>query len=109
MYGYIHNIADTPQDNYWTKAREIELNNGTIVYGLEGDFEIEQGKGEMFTKENFLIWLSENRETRRIRINGGVNHRGCWWVRNDGNQCDVHKMANKSKQGGYPRFEEKPN
>jgi len=66
MYGYVYNIADTPQDNYWTKGREIELNDGAIVYGLEGDFEIEQGKGEMFTKENFLIWLSENRKQEEI-------------------------------------------
>lgn len=62
MYGYVNNIADTPQENKWTQGREIKLNDGTIVYGLEGDFEIEQSKGEMFTKENFLIWLSENRK-----------------------------------------------
>ena len=66
MYGYIHNIADTPQDNYWTKAREIELKDGTIVYGLEGNFEIEQGKGEMFSKENFLVWLSENKKQEEL-------------------------------------------
>jgi len=66
MYGYIRNIKDTPQENKWTKGREIELNNGTIVYGVEGDFEIKQGKGEMFTKENFLIWLSENRKQEEI-------------------------------------------
>jgi ribosomal protein L24E len=66
MYGYVNNIADTPQENKWTKAREIELNDGTIVYGLEGNFEIEQGKGEMFSKENFLVWLSENRKQEEI-------------------------------------------
>jgi len=66
MYGYIHNIADTPKENKWTKGREIELNNGTIVYGVEGDFEIKQGKGEMFSKENFLVWLSENRKQEEI-------------------------------------------
>jgi hypothetical protein len=38
MYGYVYNIADTPQDNIWTQGREIELNDGSIVYGLEGEF-----------------------------------------------------------------------
>jgi len=66
MYGYVNNIADTPQENKWTKAREIELNDGTIVYGLEGNFEIDQGKGQMFSKENFLVWLSENRKQEEI-------------------------------------------
>jgi hypothetical protein len=66
MYGYVNNIADTPQENKWTKGRDIEMNDGSIVYGLEGNFEIEQGKGEMFTKENFLIWLSENRKQEEI-------------------------------------------
>ena len=66
MYGYVNNIADTPQENKWTKGRDIEMNDGSIVYGLEGYFEIEQGKGEMFTKENFLVWLSENRKQEEI-------------------------------------------
>ena len=66
MYGYVYNIADTPQDNHWTQSREIELKDDSIVYGCEGNFEIEQGKGEMFTKENFLIWLSENRKQEEI-------------------------------------------
>ena len=66
MYGYVNNIADTPQENKWTKGRDIGMNDGSIVYGLEGDFEIEQGKGEMFTKENFLVWLSENRKQEEI-------------------------------------------
>ena len=61
-YGYINKIEDTPSGNFWTQSREIELLDGSIVYGCEGDFEIEQGKGEMFTKENFLVWLSENRK-----------------------------------------------
>ena len=66
MYGYIRKIKDTPQDNHWTQGREIEINDGSIVYGLEGNFEIEQGKGEMFSKENFLVWLSENRKQEEI-------------------------------------------
>lgn len=60
MYGIIYNIEDTPNDNVWTQSREIELLDGSIVYGCEGDFDIEQVKGEIFTKENFLIWLGEN-------------------------------------------------
>ena len=59
-YGYVYNIKDTPNANFWIHSREIELKDGTIVYGCEGDFDIEQVKGEMFTKENFLIWLGEN-------------------------------------------------
>lgn len=60
MYGYVYNIEYTPSGNLWTQSREIELLDGTIVYGCEGDFDIEQVKGQMFTKENFLIWLGEN-------------------------------------------------
>ena len=59
-YGYVYKIEDTPNGNFWTQSREIEMNDGTIVYGCEGSFEIEEGKGQMFTKENFLIWLGEN-------------------------------------------------
>jgi hypothetical protein len=66
MYGYIRNIKDTPQENKWTKGRDIEMNDGSIVYGCEGDFDIEQVKGQMFTKENFLIWLGENAKQEEI-------------------------------------------
>jgi hypothetical protein len=59
-YGYVYNIQDTPSANVWTQSREIKLLDGSIVYGCEGDFDIEQVKGQMFTKENFLIWLDEN-------------------------------------------------
>ena len=59
-YGYVFKIDDTPNDNFWTHKREIELLNGSIIYGLEGVFNIEEGKGEMFSKSDFLIWLSEN-------------------------------------------------
>ncbi len=65
-YGYVNKIEDTPNGNFWTQSREIEMNDGTIVYGLEGDFEINQGKGEMFSKENFLAWLLENRKQQEI-------------------------------------------
>jgi len=60
MYGYVYKIEDTPNANFWIHSREIELLDGTIVYGCEGDFDIEQVKGQMFAKENFLIWLGEN-------------------------------------------------
>lgn len=59
-YGFVYDIIDTPNGNVWTQSREIELLDGSIVYGCEGNFEIEEGKGQMFTKENFLIWLGEN-------------------------------------------------
>jgi len=59
-YGYVNKIEDTPNGNFWTQSREIEMNDGTIVYGCEGDFDIEKGKGQMFSKSDFLIWLSEN-------------------------------------------------
>jgi hypothetical protein len=65
-YGYINKIEDTPSGNFWTQSREIELLDGSIVYGCEGDFDIEQVKGQMFTKENFLIWLGENEKQEEI-------------------------------------------
>jgi len=65
-YGYINKIEDTPSANVWTQSREIEMNDGSIVYGCEGDFDIEQVKGQMFTKENFLIWLGENTKQEEI-------------------------------------------
>jgi len=61
-YGYVFNLEDTPSNNYWTESREIELKDESIVYGCEGDFEIEQSKGQMFTKQEFLVWLEENRK-----------------------------------------------
>lgn len=36
-YGYVTNISNTPTDNHWTQRREIELLDGTIVYGCEGE------------------------------------------------------------------------
>jgi len=65
-YGYVINIEDTPNGNYWTESREIELLDGTIVYGCEGDFDIAEGKGQMFTQSQFLIWLSENAKQQDI-------------------------------------------
>jgi len=66
MYGYVYKIEDTPKANFWTQSREIELLNGTIVYGCEGNFEIEEAKGEMFTQSQFLIWLGENAKQEEI-------------------------------------------
>jgi len=63
-YGYIYNIQDTPSGNFWTQSREIELLDGSIVYGCEGNFEIEEGKGQMFTRQNFITWLEENRKQK---------------------------------------------
>ena len=65
-YGYVFNLEDTPNENFWKQSREIELIDGSIVYGCEGDFDIEQVKGQMFTKENFLIWLGENAKQEEI-------------------------------------------
>ena len=33
MYGYVNKIEDTQNENFWTQSREIEMNDGTIVYG----------------------------------------------------------------------------
>jgi len=62
-YGYVYNIQDTPNNNIWTIEREIELKDGLIVYGCEGNFDILEGKGQMFTQQDFLVWLEENRKT----------------------------------------------
>lgn len=61
-YGYVYKLEDTPSGNYWTQSREIELKDGSIVYGCEGNFEVEQGKGQMFTQQEFLVWLEKNRK-----------------------------------------------
>lgn len=62
-YGYVYKIEDTPNGNFWTQSREIELLDNSIVYGCEGDFDIEQSKGQMFYKQDFLVWLEENKKT----------------------------------------------
>jgi hypothetical protein len=59
-YGYVLNILDTPENNIWTVNREIVLNDNSIVYGCEGNFDIPNGLGEMFTQSEFKIWLSIN-------------------------------------------------
>jgi len=60
-YGYVYNIQDTPNNNIWTIEREIELKDSSIVYGCEGNFDIPEGKGQMFTQQDFLVWLEENK------------------------------------------------
>ena len=67
-YGYVYNIQDTPNNNIWTTEREIELKDGLIVYGCEGNFDVEEGKGQMFTQQDFLIWLGENRKTESLDV-----------------------------------------
>ena len=57
-YGYATNIADTPSDNVWTKGREIELKDGTIVYGVEG--ETLQGATVIGTAQQFNDWRKLN-------------------------------------------------
>ena len=54
-YGYVLNILDTPENNIWTVNREIVLNDNSIVYGCEGNFDIPNGLGEMFTQSEFKI------------------------------------------------------
>jgi len=68
-YGYVKNIIDTPKNNIWMAERNIELKDNSIVYGCEGDFDIEKGKGKMFTKHDFLIWLEENRKLNHLAKN----------------------------------------
>jgi len=62
MYGIIYNIEDTPNDNFWTQSREIELNNGTIVFGYEGQSDVGD-VGISFENANEINeWLQENRK-----------------------------------------------
>ena len=62
MYGIIYNIEDTPNDNFWTQGREIELNDGTIVFGYEGQSDVGD-VGISFENANEINeWLQENRK-----------------------------------------------
>ena len=66
MYGIIYNIEDTPNDNFWTQSREIELNNGTIVFGYEGQSDVGD-VGISFENANEINqWLQENRKQEEI-------------------------------------------
>ena len=66
MYGIIYNIEDTPNDNFWTQSREIELNNGTIVFGYEGQSDVGD-VGISFENANEINeWLQENRKQEDI-------------------------------------------
>lgn len=57
-YGYVINIADTPTDNKWTVGREIELLDGTIVYGCEG--QTLSGAVVIGNAEQFNAWRETN-------------------------------------------------
>jgi hypothetical protein len=47
-----------------SKCRDIEMNGGSIVYGLEGPIEIEQGRVRNVYQRKLLVkWRSENRIT----------------------------------------------
>lgn len=59
-YGYVFTIEDTPKNNIWKSNREITLNDGSIVYGIKGNIAIKSNIGQVFTPENFKIWLNEN-------------------------------------------------
>ena len=66
MYGIIYNIQDTPNDNFWTEGREIELNDNSIVYGYEGQTDVSDVGVSFENAEAINIWLSENRKQEEI-------------------------------------------
>lgn len=65
-YGFVYKIEDTPKENVWKSSREIELKNGSIVFGCEGDFTLTSSKGKMWTVAYFQKWLSENQKQEEI-------------------------------------------
>jgi len=66
MYGIIYNIEDTPNDNAWTQGREIELNNGTIVFGYEGQTDVSDVGLSFQNAIEISNWLDENRKQEEI-------------------------------------------
>lgn len=66
MYGIIYNIEDTPNDNFWTHGREIELNDNSIVYGYEGQTDVSDVGVSFENAEAINIWLEENRKQEDI-------------------------------------------
>jgi len=62
MYGILYNIEDTPKDNCWTQGREIELNDGTIVFGYEGQTDVSDVGISFQNAKGITEWLSENRK-----------------------------------------------
>ncbi len=68
MYGIIYNIEDTPQDNFWTQGREIELKDGLNVYGYEGQTNVSDVGISFENAEAINAWLTENRK-QDIQLN----------------------------------------
>ena len=66
MYGIIYNIQDTPNDNFWTEGREIELNDNSIVYGYEGQTDVSEVGISFENSEAINKWLAENRKQEEI-------------------------------------------
>lgn len=62
MYGIIYNIEDTPTDNHWTQGREIELNNGSIVFGYEGQTDVSDVGISFENADAINAWFEENRK-----------------------------------------------
>jgi hypothetical protein len=67
-YGFTYNQNDLPQDNVWKSIVEITLKDNTVVYGYEGYTEIEETKGQTFTKKNFIKWREENGLLTQIEL-----------------------------------------
>jgi len=68
MYGIIYNIEDTPNDNFWTQGREIELNDGRIVFGYEGQTDVSDIGIAFQNAEEISNWLDENRKQQDQEI-----------------------------------------
>jgi len=68
MYGIIYNIEDTPTDNVWTHSREIELNDGTIVFGYEGQTDVTDVGLSFQNAKEIGSWLDENRKQQDQEI-----------------------------------------
>ena len=57
---------DTPNDNFWTEGREIELNDNSIVYGYEGQTDVSEVGISFENSEAINKWLAENRKQEEI-------------------------------------------
>lgn len=66
MYGIIYNIEETPNDNAWTHGREIELNDGSFVFGYEGQTDVSDVGISFENAEAINTWLDENRKQQEI-------------------------------------------
>ncbi len=66
MYGIIYNIEKTPNDNIWAQGREIEMNEGSFVFGYEGQTDVSEVGISFENAEAINIWLNENRKQEEI-------------------------------------------